>query len=162
MERLRKPETLLALGVIALGLLALYETTQIAVSPMYAQVGPTAVAFVASALMIGLGGALLVQSVSGRWVSDPEESDAEFDLRALGWLLLGLVLNVGLIGPLGFIPASMLLFACTARAFGSRRPLRDLLIGLIFAAVAYFGFAGLLDINIGDSALLSGLLEGLI
>ena len=157
MDRLRKPETLLALGVIALGLLALYETTQIPVSPMYARVGPTAVAYVASALLIGLGGALLVQSTSGRWVSAPEESEAEFDLRALGWLLLGLVLNVGLIGPLGFIPASMLLFACTARAFGSRRPLRDLLIGLTLAAVAYFGFAGLLGINIG-----AGLLEGLI
>lgn len=149
MGRLRKPETLLALGVIALGLLALYETTQIPVSPMYAQVGPTAVAYLASALLLGLGGALLVQSVSGRWVGDPEESAAALDRRGLGWLLLGLVLNVGLIDPLGFIPASVLLFACTARAFGSRNPVRDLLIGLGLSAVAYFGFAELLGINIG-------------
>lgn len=149
MDRLRKPETLLALGVIALGLLALYETTQIPVSPMYAQVGPTAVAYLASALLIGLGSALLVQSVSGRWVGDPEESIAVLDRRGLGWLLLGLVLNVGLIDPLGFIPASVLLFACTARAFGSRSPVRDLLIGLVLSATAYFGFAELLGINIG-------------
>lgn len=153
MDRLRKPETLLALGVIALGLLALYETTQIPVSPMYAKVGPTAVAYLASALLIGLGGALLVQAFSGRWVSAPEESETEFDLRALGWLLLGLVLNVGLIGPLGFIPASVLLFACTSRAFGSRGPLRDMLIGLALSAIAYFGFAELLGINIGAGLL---------
>jgi putative tricarboxylic transport membrane protein len=153
MERLRKPETLLALGVIALGLLALYETTQIPVSPMYAQVGPTAVAYLASALLIGLGGLLMAQSVSGRWTSDPEESEVVLDLRGLGWLLLGLVLNVGLIDPLGFIPASTLLFACTARAFGSRRPVRDALIGLVLSSVAYFGFAELLGINIGAGLL---------
>lgn len=149
MNRLRKPETLLALGVIALGLLALYETTQIPVSPMYAQVGPTAVAYLASALLIGLGGALLAQALNGSWLTPPEETEVQLDLRALGWLLLGLVLNVGLIDPLGFIPASVLLFACTARAFGSGRPLRDVLIGLALSAVAYFGFAELLGINIG-------------
>lgn len=153
MERFRKPETRLALGVIALGLLALYETTQIPVSPMYAKVGPTAVAYLASALLLALGGALLVQSVSGRWVSDPAGDDVGFDLPGLGWLLFGLVLNVGLIDPLGFIPASVLLFGCAARAFGSRRPLRDIAIGLALSAVAYFGFAGLLGINIGAGLL---------
>lgn len=160
MDRLRKPETLLALGVIALGLLALYETTRIPVSPMYAQVGPTAVAYLASVLLIGLGGALLVQSVSGRWISDPAESETELDLHGLGWLLLGLVLNVGLIDPLGFIPASVLLFACTSRAFGSRRPWRDMLIGLVLSAIAYFGFAELLGINIGAGLLGADLLGG--
>lgn len=153
MDRLRKPEALLALGVIALGLLALYETTQIPVSPMYAKVGPTAAAYLASALLIGLGGALLLQSLSGRWVGAAEEHDAVLDLRGIGWLLLGLVLNVGLIDPLGFIPASVLLFACTARAFGSRRPLRDALIGFVLSAIAYFGFSELLGINIGAGVL---------
>ena len=70
-------------------------------------------------------------------------------ISAVGWLLLGLVLNIGLIDPLGFIPASVLLFACTARAFGSRRPLRDALIGFVLSAIAYFGFSELLGINIG-------------
>lgn len=157
MDRIRKPETLLALGIVALGLLALFETTRIPVSPMYAQVGPTLVAYVASALLIVLGIALLVQSWRGEWASAPEESETPLDLRALGWLLLGLVLNIGLIGPLGFIPASVLLFTCTARAFGSRHPGRDALIGFVFAATAYFGFAQLLGINIG-----AGLLEGWI
>ncbi|MCW0233677.1 MAG: tripartite tricarboxylate transporter TctB family protein [Ferrovibrio sp.] len=162
MDRLRKPEVLLALGVIMLGIVALYETAEIPVSPMYAQVGPTLVAYIASGLLIALGLALLAQAWRGIWTSPPEETEAGFDLRAVGWLLLGLVLNIGLIGPLGFIPASVLLFACTARAFGSRRPGRDALIGLGFAAVAYFGFAQLLGINIGEGDLVVSLLEGLI
>ena len=153
MQRLRRPETLVALGVIALGCLALQQTTQIPVSPMYAKVGPTVMAYAASGLLVALGLGLLLDVWRGRWTSPPEEAEAEFDRRAFGWLLLGLVLNIGLIGPLGFIPASMLLFACTARAFGSRRILRDLLIGLVFAAVAYFGFAELLGIDIGGGLL---------
>lgn len=157
MQRLAKQETAVAIGVIALGCLALYETTEIPVSPMYAQVGPTLVAYLASALLILLGLGLIVQVWTGLWTGPPEETETVLDIKALGWLLLGLVLNIGLIGPLGFILASTLLFACTARAFGSTRPLRDAVIGFVFAAIAYFGFAGLLGINIG-----AGFLEGLI
>lgn len=157
MRRLARAEALLALGIVALGLVALDQTRRIPVSPIYAQVGPTAMAYAASLLLLGLGALLLVEAWRGRWGSAPEAAEAGLDLRSLGWLLLGLVLNVGLIGPLGFIPASVLLFICTARAFGSRRILFDLLIGLAFAALAYFGFAKLLGINIG-----AGILEGLV
>jgi len=52
---------------------------------------------------------------------------------ALTWLVLGLVLNATLINQLGFIIASTLMFFCTARAFGSRRALHDVAIGLAFA-----------------------------
>ncbi len=157
MHPLRRPETHVAAGVIALGCLALFETTHSPVSPMYARVGPTVMAYAASLLLIGLGLLLLAQAWRGRWISDPAETAEPANLRAAGWLLLGLALNVGLIGPLGFVPASMLLFACTARAFGSRRLLRDMIVGAVFAAIAYFGFAQLLGINIG-----AGILEGWI
>lgn len=157
MQRLRSPEALVAFGVIALGCLTLHQTAQIPVSPMYAKIGPAVMAYAASALLLGLGLALLVEAWRGNWASPPEEADLPFDYKAIGWLLLGLVLNIGLIGPLGFIPASTLLFACTARAFGSRRSGRDALIGLAFAALAYFGFAQLLGINIG-----AGIFEALI
>ena len=58
---------------------------------------------------------------------------------------------------LGFTVASILLFTCVARAFGSRQTLRDALIGAIFALVAYLGFARTLGINIG-----SGVIENAI
>lgn len=151
MRRLWRPESLVALGVLALSLIAFDQTRRIPVSPAYAQVGPNVMAYVASSLLLGLGLALLLQAWRGAWVT-PEQENQPLQLRPFGWLLLGLVLNVGLIGPLGFIPASTLLFCCTARAFGSRRPLRDILIGLGFAALAYFGFAEALGINIGSGA----------
>jgi putative tricarboxylic transport membrane protein len=54
-----------------------------------------------------------------------------------------------LIGPAGFTVASVILFVCVARGFGSRAILRDALTGAAFALVAYFGFAKTLGINIG-------------
>lgn len=149
---MRSGEARLGLGVVAAGAIALFETTRIPVSPAYAQVGPTFMAYAASLSLLGLGLLLLGQAWTGRWQIEapPAPPGAR---RALGWLLFGLLLNVGLIGPLGFMPASALLFACTARAFGSRRPARDLAIGFCFAAIAYFGFAKLLGINIGAGLL---------
>jgi putative tricarboxylic transport membrane protein len=61
-----------------------------------------------------------------------------------------LVLNVLLIGPAGFTIASVILFVCVARGFGSKRILRDAAIGAAFALIAYFGFAKTLGINIGS------------
>jgi putative tricarboxylic transport membrane protein len=62
-----------------------------------------------------------------------------------------------LIGIAGFILASATLFVCTARAFGSARPLRDAGIGFAVALIAYIGFDRLLGYQIGD-----GLIENLI
>ncbi|HEV8388220.1 MAG TPA: tripartite tricarboxylate transporter TctB family protein [Dongiaceae bacterium] len=40
----------------------------------------------------------------------------------------------------GFIPTETIVFVCVAAAFGSRRPLRDVIIGLVLASIAYVGF----------------------
>ena len=71
-----------------------------------------------------------------------------------GLVLAGLVGNVVLIGPLGFILASTLLFCCVARAFGSTQLPRDAAIAFVFSALTYVGFARVLGINIG-----AGLIE---
>ena len=73
------------------------------------------------------------------------------------WITAGLVLNVLLIGSAGFTIASVILFVCVARGFGSKAILRDALIAAAFALIAYFGFAKTLGINIG-----SGLVENAI
>lgn len=156
MRRLLKPEALVALGVLGLSLVAFDQTRRIPVSPAYAQVGPTIMAYAASVLLLGLGLALFIEAWRGAWVT-PEEENQPLQKRPLAWLLLGLVLNAGLIDSLGFIIASTLLFFCTARAFGSRKPQQDMAIGLAFAAIAYFGFAQALGINIGIGSVWEGL-----
>jgi len=152
-----KPELLLAVGVIALSGVVAYGTTEIPVSPLYSKIGPTVFPYIVVTGLGALGLALLAASLRGGWTEDDPETHVPPDLRALGWLLLGLLLNVALISYLGFIIASILLFACVARAFGSTRIGRDALIGAILALVTYLGFDRVLGFSIG-----AGILEGVI
>jgi len=60
------------------------------------------------------------------------------------WVTAGLVALAVLINLIGFVLAAGLLFACSTRGFGSRRPLRDLAIGIALTLPIYWLFnAGL-------------------
>jgi putative tricarboxylic transport membrane protein len=98
----------------------------------------------------------LVVALSGRWKAEPER-DGVPDLPALGWMAGGLILNVALIKPLGFVVASTILFVFVARGFGSTRWLRNAAIGLAIALLAFLGFEKLLGIHVG-----AGILEGVL
>ena len=52
----------------------------------------------------------------------------------------GLVSFVALLNLAGFVAAGTILFACTASAFGSRRWLRDAVLGLLLCSTVYVTF----------------------
>jgi putative tricarboxylic transport membrane protein len=56
-------------------------------------------------------------------------------------IVLGLILHLLLLKPLGFVLAGLILFMSVAFAFGSRRLLRDALIGLVLTSLAFVGFS---------------------
>jgi putative tricarboxylic transport membrane protein len=141
-------ETIIATGVLLLAAVICWQTAAIPVSPLYAKVGPTVVPTITAVGLGLLGLLLLVSALRGGW-QPLEEKEIAPDYAALAWVAAGLVLNVLLIGPAGFAVASVMLFVCVARGFGSRAILRDASIGAAFALVAYFGFAKTLGINIG-------------
>lgn len=84
-----------------------------------------------SLALIGLGLAVQICLI------DP--ADAPFGIDALFAGLSPPVAHV-VTAVSGFIPTETILFVCVAAAFGSRRHLRDALIGLVLALVAYVGF----------------------
>jgi putative tricarboxylic transport membrane protein len=155
---LRPPvgETIIAVGVLALAAVILWQTLSIPVSPIYAKVGPTVFPMIAALGLALLGALLLFSALTGGWRTE-EERNIVPDRPALLWIAAGLVLNVLLIVPAGFTIASVILFVCVARGFGSKAILRDAAIGAAFALIAYFGFAKTLGINIG-----AGLIENAI
>jgi len=146
---LRVGELIVALGVLLLAAVVFWQTFAIPISPIYAKVGPTVMPLIAAAGLGLLSLALLASALRGGWQSE-EERQTRPDWLALAWVAGGLALNVILIGPAGFTLASVVMFVCVARAFGSRAPMRDALIAAVFALVAYFGFAKTLGINIGS------------
>ncbi|KAB2848650.1 MAG: tripartite tricarboxylate transporter TctB family protein [Hyphomicrobiaceae bacterium] len=158
------PETAVGIGLLLLAAIAAYGTANIP-SPPYARIGPAVVPWGITAGIAVLGALLAYQGMRGGW---EREQDGGFDVRSLLWLLAGLAFNLTLIDGvnvsgsqvlphLGFILSSTAMFVCTARAFGSTRPVRDVLIAFSLAAVAYLGFDRALDYKIG-----TGLVEGLL
>lgn len=153
--RPRRDELAFALLLVALALLSLWQTLAIPVSPIYARVGPTAFPWIASVGLLVFSVVLLLQALRGGFPSVDRQKAA--DWRSLGWVGAGLAANAVLITSLGFVFAAVALFACTARGFGSERPMRDALIGAVVGLAAFLGFARLLGVNIG-----AGVLEGLL
>ncbi len=152
---LAKGDLGIALGVIAIGLIAAWQTTEIPQSA-YAAVGPRIFAWAAAAMLIVMGLFLVKDAVAGGWSHEADEF-GEVDWPGGIWLVGGLVANVALIDVIGFILASTVLFVFTARAFGSRQLVRDAVIGFLMAFISYVGFDRILGYKIG-----TGLIEGLI
>jgi putative tricarboxylic transport membrane protein len=153
------PDLAVGLGVTALGVLAAWLTWVIPTTPVYAVVGPKLVpALIAGALVL-FGLMLTSVALRGGWSADiPEVAEAgPPNLASLAWLGGGMLLNLVLIVPLGFAIGAAVQFVCTARAFGSRSPLRDAGIALVVSLGAFFLFVEALGVNIG-----AGLLEGAI
>lgn len=137
----------LGLGVVAIGAVWLYGAASLPQTAQYAAIGPGLFVTVIGAALIVLGIALTVQIARGEQFApqDSEDamSDAPADWRALALAVAAAALPLLTIRQLGFPLTATLVFALVARAFGSRRPLLDLAIGLAISLLAYFGFVRL-------------------
>jgi putative tricarboxylic transport membrane protein len=140
----------LLIGLGFLGLAAFVGTGALAigVTPSYSRVGPGVFPAAVAAGLAAVGIAMIAQALMGRWTTEwdrVDERDAATRRRgraALAWVAAGLALDLLLMDSAGFVIASAVMFACTARAFGSTNLLRNgifglLLGGAIFAAFAY-------------------------
>lgn len=144
-------DTCVGLAILVISGIIGWETSVIPTNALYAQVGPTVIPWLATAMLTALGALLSVEGLRGGW---EHEDHGELNARGIAFLLAGLFLNVALIGTAGFIIASTILFLCTTLAFGSRNLPRDAAIGAALAVIAYIGFDRVLGYKIG-----SGLIE---
>lgn len=127
------PELLTGLGIMLVGLVIGYQASTVKVIPLYAKVGPAAFLWFAAALLL-LCGAI----VAYRAWNKPADSGNE--LRGPLLIMAGLVLSVVTLEPFGFIPTAAMIFTLTAMGMGSRKPLRDVAIGVVLSAVAFVVF----------------------
>ena len=146
-------ETAVGLAVLALAAVVAWQASLIPTAT-YATVGPHVVPWFATAMLAVLGALLALRGLLGGW---EKEEHGAFHPWGFAWLLGGLALNVVLIGVVGFILASTVLFVCTAAAFGSRKVLRDAALGFGLAFTCYVGFDRVLGYRIG-----TGLIERLL
>ena len=102
--------------------------------------------YVVAAFLGGVGVLLSWQALSGgfRELGNDDTGTVPDGKTGAAWVTAGLVGVAVLINLIGFVLAAGLLFACSARGFGSRHPLRDLAIGIALTLPIYWLFnAGL-------------------
>lgn len=149
-----------ALGVLALGLVLLVASSEISLGAGYDRIGPRFFPDVVGAGLILLGGGLAFTAIRGRKVkkeaAESPRPEDRLNWFALGYLSLALLLNLIFLETAGFVIASSLQFWLVARAFHSKRPLRDAVVAVLLSAVVYFAFSQILGLTLP-----SGVFEGL-
>jgi putative tricarboxylic transport membrane protein len=133
-------------AIIAFALLFGWQASLVPAGPAWATVGPATAPRIVTVLLGVLGLVLVAQAFLRDQTPEPR---VPVNRIAFAWLFIGIALQIALIGSAGFVLASAVLFVCTARAFGSRRLLRDTASGLALAAIAHVVFARLLGYHIG-------------
>jgi len=154
-SRAHLAEAAIAAGLVAIGLFVALQTYALPEAPGYAKVGPRLFPGLIAAGLVICGVLLLREALTGGFRKIPESARPPLDWPAFGWVSAGVLAHMIAIGWVGFIVTSTILFACVARAFGSRRVLRDVLIGAAVAVVVFVVFTQGLGL-----ALPSGLPKG--
>ena len=146
-------EISLSLLVLAVGIAVFAIGTSLSGNQGYALVGPDMMPIVVGTGLTVLGAWLLTQSLRGGW-RNPEPDDPEvrgdhpFIGSAFLWVLGGLAVQMALMHTAGFVLAAGGLFLCVARGFGSGRPVRDLVIGLLLGLAVFLFFVRFLNVNL--------------
>src|SRR5215212_6464772 len=112
--------------LLVLALIILWDMSQLRLTSVYG-VGPKAMPIVVAGGLILLSAANLVMALTGGL--PVRESAALYPLILILGGMAALIALIGLGG--GFIPATAVLFAATATAFGRRAFLADLVIGFV-------------------------------
>jgi putative tricarboxylic transport membrane protein len=150
-------EVLVGLGVAALGGFIAIESSAIDVSPAYAKVGPQAIPYIVAAGLILFGLLFAGMSLRPKAAEAAPATTEPADWLALAVISAGLIAQMLLLVPAGFVIASAILFYCVAFGFGSRRILRDGVIAVLLALVVYIGFTRGLDLQL-PAGVLAGVL----
>ena len=134
---LRLGEALLAAFVLLLGAFVAVETALLRTGPGYSAIGPKLFPWLVAAGLLLVGGALLYEARAGA-VAQP--IGFELDLPPALAVTAGLVLQMALIKPAGFVIASAVLFVAVTYAFGSRRLALNAAVGLVLCTATYVAF----------------------
>lgn len=144
---------LIGLGLIAIAAVIAVDAMHMRVPPVHAKVGPRLFPLLVSCGLALSGAAIAWQAWTRAFLVEAQDTD----WGAVAIIAAGLVLQINLLKPLGFIPAAIILFMSVSFAFGSRRFLRDGVVAVVLATVTYLAFTRLLGLQLP-----AGLLKGLV
>jgi len=151
-----RAEVMVAFAAVGLGLSVWAGSMSINLGSGYDRIGPRFFPMVVAAGLVLSGSVLAWGALRRRPTDTFAESPSPTSWPALGWLASSLALSVLLLDRAGFVLTSTLTFWLVARAFESRRPLRDVVVGAVLSVFVYAAFTRGLGL-----ALPAGFLGGL-
>lgn len=151
-------QTLVGVGALIVGAVMAYGATFISSEAGYAGVGPNALPWLVSVVLMICGGWLVWEARSGGFREMEAPSGAErADWHAAAWVVAGVIANASLITTLGFILSCALCFALAVRGLrisegkpggALKSSLLDLVTGICISAPVFWLFTKLLAINL--------------
>lgn len=138
-----RPVIAIGLGLIAVAAVVVWQSWTLRASFGNQTLGPQMMPFLVGALLLLFGVLTIIAGLRG--AAPPREAA---DWTSVVWIAGGLAVMILLIRTAGLIPACAALFAATARAFGSRRPAIDLVIGAAMGLAVYLFFVRLLGLTL--------------
>lgn len=145
-DRIRRPDGaafFIAAGLAVIGGVMIWDAARIPDMAGYAGVGPADVPRLIGWVLVALAIWTVIDGLRGGFDPRPRQQPVP-----ILWILAGLGLQLVLLSLAGFVIASAMLFACTAGAFGKRNMLLTVPVGIVFAAIVYFVFDRLLQLNL--------------
>lgn len=139
----------MGLGIVAVGLAIAWAAMSVKVIPLYARVGPAAFLWFAAALLVLCGGLVAWHSLK------PAMSETTSEIGGPLVILAGLLASPLLMVPLGFVPTATVIFTATAHGLGSRRTVRDTIIGIALSTIAFLVFSFGLNLKLPMGSLFS-------
>lgn len=151
-------QALVGAGVLVVGAVMAYGATFISSEAGYAGVGPNALPWLVSIVLMVCGLWLVWEARSGGYCEMEAPSGAErADWHAVAWVVAGVVANASLITTVGFILSCALCFGLAVRGLriaegraggGLRQTVVDLATGMTISAPVFWMFTKLLAINL--------------
>lgn len=132
-----------AAALAILGAVIFWDSARLPADTGYSGIGPADVPRLIAICLVLLG----VWTAIDGFRSPPHPPPAQ-EMSPVFWIIGGLGAQLALLGVAGFSIATGLLFACTARAFGYRRLLIALPIGILACLAVYGLFDRLLQLNL--------------
>lgn len=145
----------IAAGLAAVAGVLLWDAAGLKQDGGYAGVGPADVPRLVAYGLLLLSGFTVIAGLRGELPRPPRQAPAP-----ILWILGGLGLQLVLLHPVGFVPASALLFGMTARGFGQKPLWRNIAVGLVLALAVYAVFDRLLKLNLPGGPLEQLIFQG--
>ncbi len=134
LNNINLPEAALGTFAVLLGAYVAFDASGYRDGSTYDGLGPSLLPYVIAAGLILTGLPILI----GAFLSPASAKTAEqIDWKPVALITLGLIIPIPFILMLGWIPVIAVVFAVGARAFGSRRTVLDLGLGLAFGILTF-------------------------